>query len=79
MVEVVRSDSFLPISNFLIMADNLTADEWGALKDEFDALIRSEGGREDVLAQSLDFKTRCRFGALIATAARHKIKRPSAV
>src|SRR5262249_41858563 len=53
------------------MPSNST-NEWNLLKEEFDALVRNEGGREESLEQLLDYQVRRRFGELIAWAATHQ-------
>jgi len=53
------------------MASDKT-NEWKLLKEEFDALVRNEGGREESLEQLLDYQVRRRFGELIAWAATHQ-------
>jgi hypothetical protein len=45
--------------------------ESNLLKEEFDALVRNEGVREDRLEHSLDYKVHRRFGELIASSAGH--------
>jgi hypothetical protein len=56
------------------MSSNLKTNEWNSLKEEFDALARDKGVREDNLEQVLDNQIRRRFGELIAWAAGHKAK-----
>ena len=46
--------------------------EWNLLKEEFDALVRNEGVREDRLEQSFDYKVHRRFGDLIASSLGHR-------
>ena len=41
--------------------------EWNLLKDQFDALVRNEGVRQDSLEQALDYEIRRRFGEVIAS------------
>src|SRR5262249_1034085 len=48
------------------MSSNST-NEWSLLKEEFDALVRNEGGREESLEQLLDYQVRRRIGELIAS------------
>ena len=54
------------------MSSNPKTNEWNLLKEEFDALVHSEGVRQDNLGEILDGQIRRRFGELIAWAAGHK-------
>jgi hypothetical protein len=54
------------------MASNPKTNEWNFLKEEFDALVHNQGGREDNFRIVLDHQLRRRFGELIAWAAGHK-------
>ena len=54
------------------MSSNPKTNEWNLLKEEFDALVHSEGVRQDNLGEILDGQIRRRFGDLIAWAAGHK-------
>jgi len=55
------------------MASNST-NEWNLLKDEFDALVRNEGAREESLQRHFNDGVHRRFGELIAWAAGHNAK-----
>jgi hypothetical protein len=48
------------------MVSEPNTNEWNLLKDQFDALMRNEGVRQDRLEQLLDYETRRRFGEVIA-------------
>ena len=50
------------------MPVDLKTNEWNSLREQFRALVYSEGVRQDSLEQCLDFEIRRRFGELIATA-----------
>jgi len=48
--------------------------EWSLLKDQFDALVRDEGMREDSIERLCDDQIRRRFAEWIIRAAEHKSK-----
>jgi hypothetical protein len=50
------------------MPGDLKTNEWNLLRDQFRALVYSEGVRQDSLEQCLDFEIRRRVGELIAKA-----------
>jgi hypothetical protein len=47
---------------------DLKTNEWSLLREQFRALVYSEGVRQNSLEQCLDFEIRRRFGELIARA-----------
>src|SRR5262245_8965637 len=59
------------LCNSASMSSN-SINEWNLLKEEFDALVNNEGGRQDNLECFLGHPIRHRFGELIAWAAGHK-------
>ena len=56
------------------MSSNPKTNEWNLLKEEFDALVRNEGVREESLQQHFNDVVHRRFGELIAWAAGHNAK-----
>jgi hypothetical protein len=56
------------------MSDNPKTHEWKLLKEQFDALLRNEGLRQDSLEQFLENAIRYRCGRFIAWAAETKTK-----
>jgi hypothetical protein len=57
------------------MVSDPKSNEWNLLKDQFDALVRQEGVRQDSLEQVLDYEIRRRFGDVIASTAGDQTKR----
>ena len=49
-----------------------SANGWNLLKEQFDAMVRNDGARQDNLEDVLDHQIRRRFGLLIATASGHE-------
>ena len=54
------------------MPIDVKTNEWTLLRDQFRALARNEGGREDSLEQCLDYQVRRRIGDLIASSVGHQ-------
>ena len=60
------------------MPVDLKTNEWTLLRDQFRALARNEGGREDSLEQFVDDGICRRFGELISRACSRKQTFPQA-
>lgn len=56
------------------MSGDPKTNEWNLLKEQFDALVHSEGVRQDSLEQFLDNAIRYRCGRFVAWAAEIKTK-----